>query len=151
MTAAKRPLKFRRRRSIFPVEPIDLGMSHDVCRDRQEDSAMSLDVAPIGPIDAAGAPDPLGRRVPAPAPGTDDASAISFGTVPEQPPAEVLDAIGAAAARHDELAAQGRQLVFALDAEAGGVTVELHDLDGNVLRTLAPSEALDVATGAPVE
>jgi hypothetical protein len=144
--AGRRPLKFRRRRSILPVEPSDPGAPRER---RTEDSAMSLDVAPIGPTDTDSptTPEAPARRAPAATPA--DTSSVSSG-VPAAPPPEVLDAIGGAAARYDELAAQGRALAFAT-AEDGGVTVELRDQDGSVLRTLAPSEALDVATGAPVE
>lgn len=111
---------------------------------------MSLDVAPIGPISASAAPDAAARRSAARA--AQDASTVSSDAIPARPPAEVLEAIGAAAGRHAELEAQGHQLVFKLDDtdEAGGVSVELHDLDGNFVRALAPSEALDVATGGPV-
>ncbi len=109
---------------------------------------MSLDVAPIGPISASAAPDAAARRSAARA--AEDASTVSSDAIPAHPPAEVLDAIGAAAGRHAELAAQGHQLHFVLDDDAGGVSVELHDLDGNFVRALAPSEALDVATGGPV-
>jgi hypothetical protein len=150
MRARRLSLKFRRRRSIFRVNPIDLGdpRQHGGC---PEDSQMSLDVAPIGPINASAASDATARRAGVRPP--EDASAVSSGAIPERPPAEVLDAIGAAADRHAELEAQGHQLRFVLDSDedGGGVTVELHDLDGTLLRTLAPSEALDVATGAAVE
>ncbi len=111
---------------------------------------MSLDVAPIGPLDPGTAPEvaPRAARVPA----REDASTVFAGTIPGAPPAEVLDAIGAAADRHAELAAQGRELRFEPGGVGGGgVRVTLLDGDGNVLRTLSGSEALDVATGRDVE
>jgi hypothetical protein len=109
---------------------------------------MSLDVAPIGPLDPGKAPDvaPRAARLPA----REDASAVSAGAIPATPPDEVLDALGAAADRHGELLAQGRELRFEAD-DRGGVQIELLDGDGNVLRAVSASEALDVATGKDVE
>lgn len=108
---------------------------------------MSLDVAPIGPLDPSIAPDmaPRAARVRA----QHDAAIVSTGAIPGSPPPEVLDAIGAAADRYDELRAQGRELRF--EAGGGGVQISLLDGDRDVLRTLSGSEALDVATGRDVE
>jgi hypothetical protein len=120
-------LKFRRRRSMLSGEP-----------------GMSLDVTPIGPVDPglpAAAPR---RRAPVPA----DRAAISS-EIPASPPPEVLDASAAAARRYDELLAQGRELRFG--AGEDGLTIGVHDRDGALLRTLKPSEALDVATGASLD
>jgi hypothetical protein len=109
-----------------------------------------MDIAPIGPLDPGAAADAAPRRAPrAPARG-EDTAAVSAAAIPSAPPAEVLDAIGAAAGRHDELLAQGRELRFE-PAPDGGVRIELLDGDGNILRTVAPSEALDIATGRDVE
>jgi hypothetical protein len=105
---------------------------------------MSIDVTSIGSVGPSAAP-PASRR----APHASSAPADTVETtdrIPAGPPPEVLDAIGRAASRHDELHAQGHRLAFET-APDGGVTVELQDLDGQLLRTLAPSEALDVATG----
>lgn len=113
--------------------------------DPQERSPMSLDVTPIGPVDPTGVPTAAPRpRTPVEA----DRATISP-DVPASPPPEVLDAIGAAARRYDELRAQGRELRFELGEQ--GLTVGVHDRDGTLLRTLKPSEALDVATGAPLD
>jgi hypothetical protein len=109
---------------------------------------MSLDVASIGPLDPGTAPDAPPRA--ARARSQRDAASIGAGPLPDSPPPEVLDALGAAGDRYDELRAQGRELRFDAD-DAGGVRVSLLDADGNVLRTLSPSEALDVATGRDVE
>jgi hypothetical protein len=110
---------------------------------------MSLDVASIGPLDQSTAPGagPRAARLPA----QRDAATVSIGAVPDRPPADVLDAIGAAADRYDELRAQGRELRFDADAGSDGVQITLLDADGSVVRTLSPSEALDVATGRDVE
>jgi flagellar protein FlaG len=71
-------------------------------------------------------------------------------SLPASPPPEVLDAIGAAAERAAELRAANRELHFHKDKESGRVIVEVRDLDGNVIRTIPPSEALNVMSGAKV-
>jgi uncharacterized FlaG/YvyC family protein len=56
-----------------------------------------------------------------------------------------------AAQAHARLQAQGRELRFAHDAHSGRMTIEVRDGDGRVLRTLSPSQALDVAAGKPLD
>jgi hypothetical protein len=68
-------------------------------------------------------------------------------SLPPSPPPEVLDEIGAAADRVDALAALDRELHFRKDAESGRVIIEVRDFEGNVIRTIPPSEALDVLGG----
>ena len=63
------------------------------------------------------------------------------------PPPEVLDEIGAAADRAQELAGLNRELHFRKDEDTGRVIVEVRDLEGNVIRTIPPSHALDVMAG----
>lgn len=68
--------------------------------------------------------------------------------VPAAPPAEVLDAVGAAADRADQLAAANRELHFEKDPTSGRVIVQVRDLStGEVVRTIPPSHALDVMSG----
>jgi FlaG protein len=68
-------------------------------------------------------------------------------SLPAQPPAEVLDEIGIAADRADDLAALDRELHFRKDEETGRVVVEVRDLEGTVIRTIPPSHALSVMSG----
>ena len=49
-----------------------------------------------------------------------------------------------------ELAASNRELHFRKDEESGRVIIQVRDLAGNVLRTIPPSEALAVMSGAPI-
>jgi flagellar protein FlaG len=72
-------------------------------------------------------------------------------TLPSQPPAEVLEQMEAASRRYDELLAQRRELHFTHDPEQNRVVVEVRDLEGTVLRTIPPSEALQVIAGGPLE
>ena len=71
---------------------------------------------------------------------------VTVDTMPSSPPPEVLDAIGAAAKAYDRLTANGVQLHFHVDDESGKVAVHVYDTQGSVLGSLAPSQALDLAT-----
>ena len=83
-------------------------------------------------------------RTPAPAAPATDTVELSL---PALPPSEILDEIGAAADRVDELAALDRELHFHKDKESGRIIIEVRDFEGNVIRTIPPSEALDVLSG----
>jgi hypothetical protein len=67
------------------------------------------------------------------------------------PPAEVLDAIDRAAERVEALQAQNRRLHFFMDEETKRVIIEVQDHQGTVLRTIPPSHALDIMSGAEVK
>jgi len=67
------------------------------------------------------------------------------------PPPEVLGQIAAAATVAERLREGGHQLRF-MPAEPGGRTrIEIHDRDGNVVRTLSIAQALEIAAGNPPE
>jgi hypothetical protein len=116
---------------------------------------MSFEIGPLPPIQ----PGPATPRTSR-ASSADFAQVLAKATAPARPadvaelslpafpPAEALDAVGAAANRVDELAAQNRELHFRKDKETGRVIVEVRDLDGNVIRTIPPSSALEVMSGA---
>jgi len=73
--------------------------------------------------------------------------AVRLDTIPSRPPEELGGEIDRASQRVDELKADGHQLHFAFDEGAGRLVVQVQDLDGNVLRTIPPSKALQVASG----
>ena len=122
---------------------------------------MSFEIGPISPYQATGAirrTEPATSRfsvdlarpaaaASAPAPPAADSAELSL---PAHPPTEVLDAIGAAAARAAELRADNRELHFSKDQATGRVIVQVRDLEGNVIRTIPPSKALDIMSGAPI-
>jgi hypothetical protein len=114
---------------------------------------MNLDIAATGPAPAeqttAGTSAPADPRDLASAEDISPA-AVTLDTIPSSPPPEVLDAIGMAAQAPDRLAAAGQALHFRIDARTGKVTIEVHDLDGNLQATLQPSEVLDIADGGSV-
>ena len=78
------------------------------------------------------------------------ADAAVIGGVPAEPPAGVLREVDRAAARAEELWRELRELHFEMDEDSGRVIVQVRDLDGRVIRTVPPSEALDVLAGKPL-
>ena len=112
---------------------------------------MGLDVARIESTsyDMTPARTPREERARA----AEDAVTLSSGEIPAGPPPEVLEAMDAAGRVARELHEQGRELRFTppVAGDGGRVRVDVCDLDGNVLRTIPPSELLDVASGAPLE
>jgi flagellar protein FlaG len=78
----------------------------------------------------------------------EDAAVI--GGIPAAPPEDALREVDRAAARADELWRDKRELHFAMDEDSGRVIVQVRDLDGRVIRTIPPSEALDILSGRPL-
>jgi flagellar protein FlaG len=68
--------------------------------------------------------------------------------IPAKPPVDVLAEIDRAAARAEELARANRELHFEKDPSSGRIVVQVRDLEGNILRTIPPSAALDMMSGA---
>lgn len=111
---------------------------------------MTFELPPLGSIGA----DPITPRTPAPKqtgaefrlPG-----AVSVRTIPATPPPDLIDQISTAARVAEELRSIGRELHFEPPASPGGrVVVQVRDMEGNVIRTVPPVEALDIASGKPV-
>ena len=113
---------------------------------------MSFEIGPLPPVIPGVAP-----RRSAPAASADfsvqlprasepkgDVAVISL---PPSPPPEVMDEVAAARDRAAELAANNRELHFSTDQESGRVIVQVRDLQGNVIRTIPPSHALQVMSG----
>lgn len=118
---------------------------------------MSIEVPPAGPQNsaapAAAQPRPQAEAPAAPAPPRSTLAAtpaVIVDAVPSRPPAEVLREMEAASRRYDELLSQQRELHFSHDPVHNRVVVEVRDLEGNVLRTIPPSKALDVIAGGPL-
>jgi flagellar protein FlaG len=117
---------------------------------------MNLDITATAPASpTTPAPGPVeGASTGAARVTSDDAAsqaAVTVDTIPSTPPLEVMDAIAVAAQASERLAASGHELRFHLDPPTGKVTVELRDLQGNLLSTVAPSKALDVAAGGSLD
>ncbi len=73
-----------------------------------------------------------------------------IGVIPETPPPDAMREVDRAAARAEELWRDQRELHFAMDEESNRVIVQVRDLEGRVIRTIPPSEALDVLSGKPI-
>ena len=113
----------------------------------------------IGPIHSSpGSAVPARRAVPAGAPGFQATLAAAGGPsatqdvvslgIPASPPAEVLDAVGAAADAVDAMARENRELHFERDPDSGRVVVQVRNLaTREVLRTIPSSEALGLLSG----
>jgi flagellar protein FlaG len=77
-------------------------------------------------------------------------AAVTVDTIPASPPPDVLEQMQEAAQMADKLRAMKRELHFEPQPN-GRVIVQVRDLDGNVIRTIPPSAALEVAAGKPLE
>jgi len=113
---------------------------------------MSFDLSAIDPLRAGYvAPE---RRAARPAGDNVFADALKaqtdvrVDTIPSSPPKEVIDDVLAAQKVIEEMHARGRTLHFEMDA--GRVKILLQDLDGNTLRRIPPTEALEISTGKKV-
>ena len=115
---------------------------------------MSFEIGPLPPVTGytppratrAGSADFSVALVRASEPKGD----VAVISLPPSPPPEVLDEIAAARDRAAELAANNRELHFSTDEESGRVIVQVRDLQGNVIRTIPPSDALMVMSGGPL-
>jgi flagellar protein FlaG len=78
------------------------------------------------------------------------ADVADIGGIPATPPPDALREVDRAAARAEELWNDRRELHFEMDEDSGRVIVQVRDLEGRVIRTIPPSEALDVLSGKPL-
>lgn len=93
------------------------------------------------------------RRIGAPTSATRASAAeptVSVDTFPSSPPPEVLDQIAATAQAYENLRSQGHELHFTHDEQSGRARIELRDRDGNTVRAVSASEALEIAAGKPL-
>jgi flagellar protein FlaG len=117
---------------------------------------MSIQVPPVGSQDTAevSAVQSIPRVETATRPARHQprpVEAVVVDTMPSRPPADVLTETEKAGARYDELRSHKRELHFRHDEHANRVVVEVRDLEGNVLRTVPPSKALEIISGEPCE
>ena len=70
------------------------------------------------------------------------------GEVPPAPTEEARAMVDRAAERVEQLHADDRELHFSREEGTNRVIIEVRDLDGNVIKTIPPSKALDIMSGA---
>lgn len=115
---------------------------------------MSFDLSAIDPVRAGRiAPEPTAARRPA-AEGasadTVEATAdAQVDAIPASPPADVMQEVLVAQRAIEDMHSRGRQLHF--DMDSGRVRILLQDLDGNTLKEIPPSHALEISGGRKVE
>jgi hypothetical protein len=114
---------------------------------------MSFDLSAIDPLRAGRiAPERPAARPAADAPFADALKAqtdVRVDTIPASPPKEVIHEVLAAQKAIEDMHARGRTLHFEMDA--GRVKILLQDLDGNTLRRIPATEALEISSGKKVE
>jgi flagellar protein FlaG len=92
-------------------------------------------------------PPPTAAAAQRPVDGSQEEGTI-VGPVPPAPTEEAREMVDRAAERVDELRSDNRELHFSTDEHSGRVIIEVRDLEGNVLKTIPPSKALDILSGA---
>jgi hypothetical protein len=110
---------------------------------------MNVDIGSVGRTPAPAATQ--AARPSAPAAQTAQTSdPVTVDTIPASPPPEVQDAIGVANQAYHDLQAGGSELRFKVNEATGKLSVEVHDVHGNLLFTVPASTVLDVASGQPL-
>ena len=69
------------------------------------------------------------------------------GDVPPAPTPEARELVAKAAEVVEQLHKNNRELHFSRDEESNRVVIQVRDLDGNVIKTIPPSKALDIMSG----
>ena len=113
---------------------------------------MSLEIGRFTPSAYYAPPVTTARSVGTPTQGaTNDQRAhdVVVGDIPPAPPKEVRDQVDQAAEIAKKMADANppRELHFSMDDETNRVVIEVRDLDGNVIRTIPPSHALQIMSG----
>lgn len=103
------------------------------------DPARNLRLAPERPAARAGADADDGLT------GVLKAVDVTVDAIPSAPPPEVMDEVLAAQRAIEEMHDRGRTLHFSMDS--GRVKILLQDLDGNVIKEVPSSKAVDIARG----
>jgi hypothetical protein len=108
---------------------------------------MSFDIGSVGGTPAAAAAPKSQRSTAVPSSSVESADTVTVDTIPASPPDEVHDAIGVANQAYHNLQANGTELRFKVNEATGKLSVEVHDVHGNLLFTVPTSTVLDVASG----
>jgi hypothetical protein len=108
---------------------------------------MSYDISSVGGTPAAAQAAASSRPTAVSSPATQSTDPVTVDTIPASPPDEVYDAMGVANQAYHNLQASGSEMRFKVNEATGKLSVEVHDVHGNLLFTVPSSTALDVASG----
>jgi hypothetical protein len=111
---------------------------------------MSFDIGSVGRTPAPSTTRSTRSSAPASAQASEAGATVTVDTIPASPPPEVQDAIGVANQAYHNLQASGSELRFKVNEATGKLSVEVHDVHGNLMFTVPASTALDVASGQPL-
>ncbi|HEY1510403.1 MAG TPA: hypothetical protein VGF93_15455 [Solirubrobacteraceae bacterium] len=109
---------------------------------------MSFDIGSVGRTPAAAPATNSSRPTAVQSPAAHEADTVTVDTIPASPPDEVHDAIGVANQAYQNLKASGSELRFKVNEATGKLSVQVHDVHGNLMFTVPASTVLDVASGA---
>jgi hypothetical protein len=108
---------------------------------------MSLEIGRFTPSTYYVPPVPAARPIDAPAKPEAKPHDSYVASVPPTPPRDVKAQVDRAAEIAKEMSHRNRELHFSKDKDTGRVVIEVRDLEGNVLKTIPPSHALNVMAG----
>ena len=111
---------------------------------------MSFDIGSVGRMPASSPTQSARTSAPAPTQAAHSADTVTIDTIPASPPPEVHEAMGVAHEAYHNLKANGTELRFKINEATGKLSVEVHDVHGNVMFTVPSSTVLDVASGQPL-
>jgi len=111
---------------------------------------MSFDIGSVGRTPAAAPSQTARSSAPGPVQAVPAADTVTVDTIPATPPDEVHAAIGVANQAYHDLQAAGTELRFKINEATGKLSVEVHDVHGNLLFTVPSRVALEVASGQPL-
>jgi hypothetical protein len=111
---------------------------------------MSFDIGSVGGTHAAAPSQTARSSAPAPTQSAHATDTVTVDTIPATPPPEVHDAMGVANQAYHNLKSDGSEMRFKINEATGKLTVEIHDIHGNLMFTVPASTALAVASGQPL-
>jgi hypothetical protein len=111
---------------------------------------MSFDIGSVGRTPAPASTQPARTSASGSTQAAQSGDTVTVDTIPASPPPEVQEAMGVANQAYHSLQASGSELRFKVNEATGRVSVEVHDVHGNLLFTVPASTALDVASGSPL-
>ncbi len=88
----------------------------------------------------------LPHKAPELTKGVEETGTI-VGDVPPAPTPEARELVAKAAEVVEQMRKNNRELHFSRDEDSNRVVIEVRDLDGKVLKTIPPSQALNVMAG----